>query len=327
MDLPTAADVSRAAERIRPFVTRTPVLTASSLDALFGVRLFFKCENFQRVGAFKFRGACNAVRSLSADQAARGVATHSSGNHGAALALAARLRGAPCTVVVPRNAPAVKRAAVAGYGAEVILCEPTLEAREATLARAVAETGRIVVHPYDDARVIAGQGTAALELLDEVPDLDVVLVPVGGGGLAAGTALAVSGGSRRRAGSRTRVVAVEPAGADDAYRSFKSGERLPSVDPRTIADGLLTSLGVRNFALLRRYLDDIVRVSEEAIVEAMRLVWERMKIVVEPSAAVPLAALVEGALAASDVIGGSSRGKRIGIVLSGGNVELDRLPW
>ena len=314
-DLPTLADVREAPERIRPFARRTPVLTASSLDALFGVKLFFKCENFQRVGAFKFRGACNAVQSLSPSEAARGVATHSSGNHGAALALAARLRGAPCTVVVPRNAPTVKRAAVAGYGADVVLCEPTLEARERTLAEAVAESGQVVVHPYDDARVIAGQGTAALELIEEVPDLDALLVPVGGGGLASGTALAVRGSS-----PGTRVVAVEPQGADDAYRSFHSGERLPSVAPDTIADGLLTSLGVRNFELVRRHVDDIVRVSEGAIVRAMRLVWERMKIVVEPSGAVPLAALLDGAVE-------GLAGQRVGIILSGGNVDLDRLPW
>lgn len=314
-DLPTLADVRRAAERIRPFARRTPVLTAASLDALFGARLFFKCENFQRVGAFKFRGACNAVQSLAEAEAARGVATHSSGNHGAALALAARLRGVPCTVVVPRNAPAVKRAAVAAYGADIVLCEPTLEARERTLAAAVAESGQVVVHPYDDARVIAGQGTAALELVEEAPDLDALLVPIGGGGLASGTALAV-----RASSPGTRVVAVEPLGADDAYRSFHSGERLPSVAPDTIADGLLTSLGVRNFELVRRHVDDIVRVSEEAIVRAMRLVWERMKVVVEPSGAVPLAALLDGALE-------GWAGKRIGVVLSGGNVDLERLPW
>ena len=315
VDLPTWADVERAAARVRPFARRTPVLTAASLDALFGAELFFKCENFQRVGAFKFRGACNAVQSLSEAEAARGVATHSSGNHGAALALAAKLRGVPCKVVVPRNAPAVKRAAVASYGADVVLCAPTLEARETTLAGVVAEAGQEVVHPYDDARVIAGQGTAALELLDEVPDLDVLLVPIGGGGLASGTALAVRGKS-----AGTRVVAVEPLGADDAYRSFRSGELLPSVAPRTIADGLLTSLGVRNFELVRRHVDDIVRVSEEAIVRAMRLVWERVKIVVEPSAAVPLAALVDRGLEGLP-------GQRVGIVLSGGNVDLDRLPW
>lgn len=315
VDLPTPVDVEHAAARIRPFARRTSVLTSSSLDSLFGARLFCKCENFQRVGAFKFRGACNAVQSLSGAEAARGVATHSSGNHGAALALAASLRGVPCTVVVPRNAPAVKRAAVAAYGADVVLCEPTLEARETTLARVVAESGQEVVHPYDDARVIAGQGTAARELVDEVSDLDVLLVPIGGGGLASGTALAVRGAS-----PGTRVVAVEPLGADDAYRSFHGGELLPSVAPDTIADGLLTSLGVRNFALVRRHVDDIVRVSEEAIVRAMRLVWERMKIVVEPSAAVPVAALLDGAL-------DGLAGQRVGIVLSGGNVDLDRLPW
>ena len=318
-DLPTPEDVVRAAERIRPFATRTPVLTASSLDAMFGVRLFFKCENFQRVGAFKFRGACNAVQSLSWEDARRGVATHSSGNHGAALALAARLRGIPCTVVMPRNAPAVKQAAVAGYGAAIVLCEPTLEARETTLGEAVARMGQVVVHPYDNADVIAGQGTAARELQDEVTDLDLVMIPIGGGGLAAGTALAVQG--------EARVIAVEPAGADDAYRSFRAGERLPSIAPTTIADGLLTSLGVRNFALIQRHVDDIVRVSEAAIAEAMRLVWERMKIVVEPSAAVPLAALVERVLDESEAVAGKLSDLRIGIVLSGGNVDLDRLPW
>ena len=318
-DLPTPEDVVRAAERIRPFATRTPVLTASSLDAMFGVRLFFKCENFQRVGAFKFRGACNAVQALSRSQAARGVATHSSGNHGAALALAARLRGIPCTVVMPRNAPAVKQTAVAGYGADIVLCEPTLEARETALSETVARMGQVVVHPYDNADVIAGQGTAARELQDDVADLDLVMIPIGGGGLAAGTALAVRG--------QARVIAVEPVGADDAYRSFRAGERLPSISPTTIADGLLTSLGVRNFALIQRHVDDIVRVGEAAIVDAMRLVWERMKIVVEPSAAVPLAALVEGALRESDAVGGKLPGMRIGMVLSGGNVDLDRLPW
>ncbi len=321
-DLPTPEDVVRAASRIRPFATRTPVLTASSLDAMFGVRLFFKCENFQRAGAFKFRGACNAVQALSPEDAARGVATHSSGNHGAALALAARLRGVPCTVVMPRNAPAVKQAAVAGYGAAITLCEPTLEAREMTLGEAVARTGQVVVHPYDNADVIAGQGTAARELQDEVTDLDLVMIPIGGGGLAAGTALAVQGRV-----TDTRVIAVEPAGADDAYRSFRAGERLPSISPTTIADGLLTSLGVRNFALISRHVDAIVRVSEAAIAAAMRLVWERMKIVVEPSAAVPLAALVERVLEESEAVAGKLSDLRIGIVLSGGNVDLDRLPW
>ena len=313
-DLPTVRDVRDAAARIRGHAIRTPVLTSSTLEAMFATRLFFKCENFQKAGAFKFRGACNTVFSLSQSEARRGVATHSSGNHGAALALAARLRGVPCRVVMPRNAPRVKKAAVAGYGAEIDFCAPTLAAREASLEAIVARTKAEVVHPYDDSRVIAGQGTVALELLDALPDLDLVLVPIGGGGLAAGTALTVKSRS-----PRIRVIAVEPQGADDAYRSFRAGERLPSVAPQTIADGLLTSVGVRNFALVQRFVDDIVTVGETAIVRAMRLMWERMKVVVEPSAAVPLAALVEERI---DV-----RGKRVGIVLSGGNVDLDRLPW
>ena len=313
-DVPAIRDVLEAAERIRGRAIRTPTLTCSSLDAMFGARLFFKCENFQKVGAFKFRGACNAVFSLAESDASRGVATHSSGNHAAALALAAKLRGIPCRVVMPDNAPDVKKAAVAGYGAEIDFCAPTLAAREASLEAVVARTGAVVVHPYDDARVIAGQGTVALELLDAVPDLDLVLTPIGGGGLTAGVALTVKSRS-----PTTRMVAVEPEGADDAYRSFRNGARLPSIAPQTIADGLLTSVGVRNFALIQRCVDDIVTVGDPAIVQAMRLVWERMKIVVEPSAAVPLAALVEKRI---DI-----RGARVGIVLSGGNVDLDRLPW
>ena len=313
-NLPSMRDVLDAAARIESYAVRTPVLTSSTLDAMFDARLFFKCENFQKVGAFKFRGACNAVFSLSQRDAQRGVATHSSGNHAAALALAAKLRGIPCRVVMPRNAPDVKKVAVAGYGAEIDFCESTLAAREATLQAVVARTNAIVVHPYDDSRVIAGQGTVALELLDSVTDLDLVLTPIGGGGLTAGTALTVK--SRSPA---TRMVAVEPAGADDAYRSFRAGERLPADAPQTIADGLLTSVGVRNFALIRRFVDDIVTVGDAAIIRAMRLLWERMKIVVEPSAAVPLAALVEERI---DV-----PGMRVGIVLSGGNVDLDRLPW
>lgn len=313
-ELPSIQDVIDAAARIRGLASRTPVFTSSTLDGMFRARLFFKCENFQKAGAFKFRGACNAVFSLAEGDAVRGVATHSSGNHGAALALAARLRGIPCRVVMPRNAPDVKKAAVEGYGAGIDYCAPTLEAREAMLENIVARTSAAVVHPYDDALVIAGQGTAALELIDAVPDLDLVLTPIGGGGLTAGTALAVKSHA-----PGARMVAVEPEGADDACRSFRSGERLPSVAPETIADGLLTSLGVRNFALIQRLVDDIVTVGEAAIVRAMRLVWERMKIVVEPSAAVPLAALVGNRI---DV-----HGLRVGVVLSGGNVDLDRLPW
>jgi len=311
---PSFADVGAAAERIRPFAHRTPVLTCSSLDAMVGASLFFKCENFQKVGAFKFRGACNAVFSLGEEEARRGVATHSSGNHAAALSLAARLRGVPAHVVMPRTSRAVKRAAVAGYGGRIVLCEPTLAAREATLAEVVADTGATVVHPYNDARVIAGQGTAALELLEDVRGLDVVMTPVGGGGLLSGTAISVSSLS-----PATRVVAAEPEGADDAFRSLQEGRIVPSVNPQTVCDGLLTSLGTLTFAIIRERVAEIVTVSDAAVIKAMRHIWERMKIVIEPSAAVTLGALLEGRLPVS--------GLRVGIILSGGNVDLSELPW
>jgi threonine dehydratase len=311
---PALADVRAAAERIRPYAHRTPVLTCASLDAMVGCRLFFKCENFQKVGAFKFRGACNAVFSLSEEEARRGVATHSSGNHAAALSLAARVRGIPAHVVMPSTSRAIKQAAVAGYGGQIVLCEPTLASREATLEKVVAETGAMVVHPYNDARVIAGQGTAALELLEDVRDLDVVMAPVGGGGLLSGTAITVAALS-----PATRVVAAEPAGADDAARSLREGRIVPSVNPQTIADGLLTSLGTLTFAIIRERVERIVTVSEGAIVSAMRHIWERMKVIIEPSSAVPLGALLEGTFEAA--------GLRVGIILSGGNVDLGLLPW
>ena len=311
---PILADVRAAAERIRPFAHRTPVLTCSSLDLLVGASLFFKCENFQKVGAFKFRGACNAVFSLGDEEAKRGVATHSSGNHAAALSLAARLRGIPAHVVMPRTSRAVKRAAVAGYGGRIVLCEPTLAAREATLAEVVAGTGAIVVHPYNDPRVIAGQGTAALEFLEDVPGLDVVMTPVGGGGLLSGTAISVTSLS-----PATRVVAAEPAGADDAFRSLQEGRIVPSVNPKTVCDGLLTSLGTLTFAIIRERVAQIVTVSDTATISAMRHIWERMKIIIEPSAAVTLGALLEGKLTVS--------GLRIGMILSGGNVDVSELPW
>ncbi len=303
-----------AAERIAPWAHRTPVLRCRSLEAMVGAPLHFKCEQLQKVGAFKFRGATNAVFGLDEAQAARGVATHSSGNHAQALALAARNRGIPAHIVMPANAPRVKRAAVLGYGAQITRCEPTLEARETTLDEVIARTGAHVVHPYDDHRVIAGAATAALELHARVPGLQLVLAPVGGGGLLAGTALAT-----HFVAPTCRVIGVEPAGADDAYRSFAAGHIIPSVQPRTVADGLLTSLGQRNFAILQRHLQAIVRVEEDAIVAAMRLLWERAKLLVEPSAAVPLAALLSGAL--------DPAGAPTGIILSGGNVDLDRLPW
>ena len=311
---PELEDIRQAARRIAPHLHRTPVMTCRGLDELCGARLFFKCENLQKAGAFKARGAHNAVFLLSQEQAARGVATHSSGNHAAALALAASRRGIPAHIVMPRDAPKAKQAAVAGYGGRIRLCEPTLAAREETLQQVLAETGAELVHPYDDYRVIAGQGTAALELLEQVPELDMVLAPVGGGGLLSGTAIAVKG-----LAPGCRVVGCEPAAADDAYRSLQAGSIQDQPPPRTVADGLKTMLSQRTFAIIQEKVDGIVTVSEQGIVSAMRLIWERMKLVVEPSGAVPLAVLLEGGLPV--------RGQRVGIIISGGNLDLDRLPW
>jgi threonine dehydratase len=311
---PTIREIKEASERIEPYVHRTPVLMCSTLNRLCGAELFFKCENFQKAGSFKIRGAANAVFSLEDHEASRGVATHSSGNHAAALALAAKWRGIPAYVVMPETAPQVKKDAVAGYGAEIIFCEPTLEAREKGLATLVDRTGSAFIHPYNDYRVISGQGTAALELLEDFPDLDVVMTPVGGGGLLSGTAIAASAIS-----PKTRVIGSEPKEADDAARSFHAGRIIPSRNPRTIADGLLTSLGDRTFPVIKAYVSNIVTVSEEAIVEAMRAVWERMKIIIEPSAAVPLAALFTRRA--------EIPGTRIGMILSGGNVYLANLPF
>jgi threonine dehydratase len=314
MTPPDLAAIREAAVRIAPHVHRTPVLTCRTFDERFGARLFFKCENLQRVGAFKFRGAVNAVFSLSDAEAAQGVATHSSGNHAQALALAARLRGIPAHIVMPENSPAVKVEAVRGYGGRIVFCEPTQAAREKALAGVVAETGACFVHPYDDPRVVAGQATCALELLGQPGPLDAILVPIGGGGLASGTLLACSFTS-----PATSVYAVEPKGADDAFRSIRDGRIHPSTDPHTIADGLRTSLGALTFPIVKALARGIVTVEEESIVSAMRLVWERMKLVIEPSAAVPLAALLEGNMAVT--------GKRVGLILSGGNVDLGSLPW
>jgi threonine dehydratase len=311
---PSLADIRQAHERIEPFIHRTPALTSATINRMTGGEIFFKCENFQKAGAFKIRGASNAVLSLNDDDAKRGVATHSSGNHAAALALAAQWRGIPAYVVMPETAPHVKKLAVAGYGAEILFCKPTLEARERALAEVVARTGAAFVHPYNDLRVITGQATAAVELCEQAQGLDLVVAPVGGGGLLSGTAVAVS-----LVSPGTEVIAAEPERADDAYRSLKSGRIVPSVHPNTIADGLLTSLGDLTFPIIQRRVRDIVLVSEEAIVEAMRCLWERMKIVVEPSGAVPLGAVLSRRL---DV-----KGRRVGIIVSGGNVDLDRLPW
>ena len=306
--------IREAHARIRAMIHRTPVMTSAVLDQLAGRRLYFKCENLQKAGAFKARGATNAVFLLSDEEAARGVVTHSSGNHAAALARAARLRGIAAYIVMPNNAPQAKQAAVRRYGGDILLCEPTLAARESTARQVMERTGAAFIHPYDDLRVMAGQGTTAIELLEDVPDLDMILCPVGGGGQLSGIAVAA-----KDLKPAVRVVGVEPAGADDAARSLKAGHIIPMLDPRTIADGLKTSLGERPFAEITRLVDDIVTVREESILKAMRQIWEVMKLIVEPSGAVAYAAIVEERLLGP--------GARVGIVLSGGNLDLDRLPW
>ncbi|MBI5352544.1 MAG: pyridoxal-phosphate dependent enzyme [Chloroflexi bacterium] len=311
---PTLNDIRQAAERIRPYAHRTPVLTNESLNQKVGALVFLKCENLQKVGAFKFRGACNAVYSLSDEEAAHGVCTHSSGNHAAALALAAKMRGIPAYIVMPNNAPQVKKDAVAGYGGLITFCEPTLEARESTLDRIRLDTGANVVHPYNDERVITGQGTVALELLEDVPDLDVIIAPVGGGGLLSGTAIAAT-----EIKKGIRVIAGEPEMADDAFRSMQAGEIIPSKKPQTIADGLLTSLGTLTFPIIQQRVEQIVTVSESGIIESMKYVWERAKIIIEPSSAVAIGVLWEKKIDLS--------GLKVGVIVSGGNVDLQKLPW
>jgi threonine dehydratase/serine racemase len=309
-------DVRAAAGRIAGLAHRTPVLTCATLDRLAGCSLFFKCEQFQKAGAFKFRGACNAVAKLAPDVAARGVVTHSSGNHAGALALAARLRGIPAHIVMPLNASPVKRRAVEEYGGRVVPCEPTLPAREEAAAAVLAETGATLIPPYNHPDVIAGQGTAALELLDEVPGLEAVVAPVGGGGLVSGVCVAAKG-----LDPGLRVFAAEPAGADDAARSRAAGRLLPQTGPRTVADGLLTSLGDLTWPFVRDQVERVVTVTEEEIVGAMRLAWERAKLLIEPSAAVAVTAVL------SDEFRALAGLRRVGVILSGGNVDLDRLPW
>ena len=314
MNEPTIEDVTEASERIQPFIHRTPVLTCSTLNSMCDAEIFFKCENFQKVGAFKIRGATNAVFSLSEEKASKGVATHSSGNHGAALALAARWRGIRAYVVIPENAPQVKIDALANYGAEIIFCKSTVKDREERLAKVLERTGAALIHPYNDHRVISGQGTAAMELCEEIKKLDVVMTPVGGGGLLSGTAITVNALS-----PKTHVVAAEPEKADDAFRSFRAGKIIPVDNPDTIADGLRTSLGDLTFPIIKRHVRGIFTVSEAGIVAAMRTIWERMKIIVEPSAAVPVGVLLTRRPEFS--------GKRIGVILSGGNADLAHLPW
>jgi threonine dehydratase len=314
MMLPNFNNVLEAYERINKQVKKTPILTSETLNKILGCSIYFKCENFQKVGAFKFRGASNAVLSLTNEQALRGVATHSSGNHAQALALAGKMRNIPSYIVMPDNSPKVKSDAVRGYGGKIFFCEPTLEARESTLAEVVKNTGAEFIHPYNNFDVISGQGTAALELLNEIKELDIVMTPVGGGGLLSGTSISV-----KHLSPDTLVIAVEPKGADDAFRSLQKGEIIPSINPKTIADGLLTSLGSYTFAIIKNNVSEIITVNEESIVLAMRLIWERMKIIIEPSSAVPVAAILENKEQFSL--------KRVGIILSGGNVDLGKLQF
>jgi threonine dehydratase/serine racemase len=314
-----AADIDAvraAAHRLQGVAHRTPVATCATLDRLAGRQLFFKCEHLQRVGAFKFRGAWNAIAQLPADVAARGVVTHSSGNHAQAVALAAKLRGIAAHIVMPSSASPVKRRAVEEYGGRVITCEPTLQAREATAAAVLAETGGTLIPPYDHPDIIAGQGTAALELLDQVPHLDALVVPVGGGGLLSGSCI-----TARAVNRSIRLFAAEPAGADDAARSMVAGRLIPQTAPHTIADGLLTSLGELTWPIIRDHVELVVTVSDEEIITAMRLAWERAKLLVEASAAVALAAVLSEEFKR---LGGI---ERVGVMLSGGNVDLDQLPW
>lgn len=311
----TFGEITEAHDRIVGRIHRTPVLTSRTLDALSGRSLFFKCENMQRVGAFKFRGATNAVLGLDEAAASRGVCTHSSGNHAQALALAAKQRGIPAWIVMPTTSPAVKRQAVEGYGATVIPCEPTLIARETTCAQVIADTGATLVHPFDNAAVIAGQGTCAKELIEEVGSLDVIVAPVGGGGLMSGSCI-----TTRAMLPDALIVGAEPSGADDAARSLAAGECIPQESPNTICDGLLTSMGTLTWPILRDHLEAIITVSDKQVIDAMRLIWERMKIIIEPSCATVLAAVLDEAFK-------SIPGDRIGIILSGGNVDLATLPF
>ncbi len=313
-DLPDLEMIRAAARRIQADIHRTPVLTCASLDDMAGARLYFKCENLQRCGAFKIRGATNAIALLSEEEARRGVVTHSSGNHAAALSLAARARGTTAWIVMPSNAPEVKKAAVRAYGGRITECAPTVAAREAAAQEIIERTGAVMIHPYNDARIIAGQGTAALELLTEIPDLDFILAPVSGGGLLSGTAIAAKG-----VRPQIRVIGCEPKNADDAFRSKASGKIEPMEHPDTIADGLRASLCERTFAVIRERVDEVALVSEEEIVAAMRSVWERMKIIIEPSAAVAAAVALFRKV--------DWQGKKVGVILSGGNVDLGRLPF
>ena len=309
-------DVRSAAERIKGVGHRTPVLTSKTLDQLAGRKLFFKCENFQKVGAFKFRGGWNAVSMLSDSEAERGVCTHSSGNHAQAVAYSAQKRGIPAYIVMPNNSPDVKLNAVKGYGANITLCEPTLEARRTTLDGIAKKTGAAVIHPFNNPNVIAGQGTAALELIEEVGELDAVIAPIGGGGLMSGTCI-----TTRSLSPNAKLFGAEPKGADDAYRSLKEGKMLPQENPNTICDGLLTSMGENTWNILKDHLNDIYTVSDDEVIKAMKLIWERMKIIIEPSCATPVAVVMSPEFKQLEGI------EKIGIILTGGNIDLSKLPF
>lgn len=313
-EIPTYTDVLQAVERIKPFANKTPVFKSNWYNHQTGAELFFKCENFQKVGAFKFRGACNAVFSLSEQEGNRGIVTHSSGNHAQAVALAARTKGFHATIIMPKNAPSVKIRAVKEYGAQILFCEPTIDARKEMTYQFIEDTQAHFIHPYNHPMVIAGQGTAAKEFLEEIPDLDIIIAPVGGGGLISGTCIAA-----KQIKPSIKVIGCEPELADDAYRSLKEGSIQPVLRTDTIADGLRTSLGDVTFEIMKDKLDDLVTVSETSIIREMRSVWERMKIIIEPSCAVPVAACMDQKFGV--------KGKKIGIILTGGNVDLEKLPW
>jgi len=314
MVLPGLSDITSAHDRIKPFIHRTPVLTSQQLNRIFGCEMFFKCENFQKAGAFKFRGASNAVLQLTEEQKKKGVVTHSSGNHAAALSLAASMNGIKARIVMPETAPEVKVNAVKGYGAEITFCKPTLQSREDTAKKIMEKTGAVMIHPYDNFNVICGQGTAALELIEEIPDMDIVIAPIGGGGLMSGTSTTIKNTSKG-----IKVIGAEPLNANDAWKSFTSGNLTPSVNPETVADGLLTSLSELTFTIIRKNVDEIFTVNENTILECLILVWERMKIIIEPSSATVLAVIREN----PDYF----RGKRAGLIISGGNVDFRKLPF
>jgi len=314
MDIPDINDIKSAFERIKPYIHRTPLLTCNTFNRMLGCEVYFKCENFQKVGAFKVRGATNAVLSLSDEECRNGVTTHSSGNHAQAVSLAAKNRGIKAFVVMPNNSPKVKVEGVKSYGAEIIFSEPTLKDREKTLERVVRETGARFIHPYNDFKVIEGQATSAMEILEELNSPDIIMAPVGGGGLMSGTAL-----STHYLSPETVIIGAEPEIADDAFKSFHEGKLYPPTGAMTVADGLRTALGDKTFYIIKKFVHNIVTVSEDSIIKAMKLIWERMKVIIEPSSAVPFAALLEEKI--------DMKGKKIGIILSGGNVDLEELPW